>query len=176
MGSYRHRRERPTTAKSKKLLVQVSPTPLQLPEIVYEDSYSTPVADHRHPQKSPPHTTTTEARGKASGQLKTCSPRSLSSSSLSKEIYPNMASSLPTSFLYPTPSSSALKLAYIGQNLNDIQAPAAILDVAVIRRNCKLMLETAEKLNVGFRAHVKTHKVRRKNSPTHEEDMIFSIS
>jgi len=65
----------------------------------------------------------------------------------------------PTSFLYPTPSAAALKLQFVGKDIKDIQAPAAILDVAVIRRNCKLMLETAEKLNVGFRAHVKTHKV-----------------
>ncbi|CAK1359417.1 D-serine dehydratase [Cercospora beticola] len=64
----------------------------------------------------------------------------------------------PTSFLYPTPSAAALKLQFVGKEIKDIQAPAAILDVAVIRRNCKLMLDTAEKLNVGFRAHVKTHK------------------
>jgi D-serine deaminase-like pyridoxal phosphate-dependent protein len=29
----------------------------------------------------------------------------------------------------------------------------------VVRRNCKLMLDTARELGVGFRAHVKTHKV-----------------
>lgn len=67
---------------------------------------------------------------------------------------------METQFLYPAPSPSALKLHYIGKQLKDIQAPAAILDAAVIRRNCKLMLDTAEKLQVGFRAHVKTHKVK----------------
>lgn len=65
----------------------------------------------------------------------------------------------PTSYWYPTPSAAALKLQFVGKEVKDVQAPAAILDVAVIRRNCKLMLDTAEKLNVGFRAHVKTHKV-----------------
>jgi hypothetical protein len=34
-----------------------------------------------------------------------------------------------------------------------------VLDAAVVRRNCKLMLDTARELGVGFRAHVKTHKV-----------------
>ncbi|EME77926.1 uncharacterized protein MYCFIDRAFT_57428 [Pseudocercospora fijiensis CIRAD86] len=65
---------------------------------------------------------------------------------------------METQFLYPSPSPSALKLHYIGKHVKDIQAPAAILDAAVIRRNCKLMLDTVEKLQVGFRAHVKTHK------------------
>ena len=61
--------------------------------------------------------------------------------------------------LYPTPSEAALKLQYVGKTIADVQAPAAIIDAAVVRRNCKLMLDAAEKLGVGFRAHVKTHKV-----------------
>lgn len=65
----------------------------------------------------------------------------------------------PTSLLYPSPSPAALKLQFVGKRLQEVQAPAAVLDVAVIRRNCKLMLDTVAKLNVGFRAHVKTHKV-----------------
>lgn len=67
--------------------------------------------------------------------------------------------STPSSFLYPSPSPSALQLHYIGKSLSEIQPPAAILDLAVIRRNCQHMLETTKKLQVGFRAHVKTHKV-----------------
>lgn len=67
--------------------------------------------------------------------------------------------STPSSFLYPSPSASALQLHYIGKSLSEIQPPAAILDLAVIRRNCQHMLETTKKLQVGFRAHVKTHKV-----------------
>ncbi|CAK4030699.1 Hypothetical predicted protein [Lecanosticta acicola] len=60
--------------------------------------------------------------------------------------------------LYPQPSAANLKLQFLGKQIREIQAPAAILDVAVIRRNCRLMLESCEKLGVGFRTHVKTHK------------------
>lgn len=62
-------------------------------------------------------------------------------------------------WLYPVPSEAALKLHYVGQKIQDVQAPAAIIDRAVVRRNCNLMLETTSKLGLGFRAHVKTHKV-----------------
>lgn len=61
--------------------------------------------------------------------------------------------------LYPSPSDAALKYHFVGREIKDVQAPAVIIDQAVVRRNCKLMLETTEKLGVGFRAHVKTHKV-----------------
>lgn len=66
---------------------------------------------------------------------------------------------LPAPILYPSPSEAALKSHYVGKQVKDVQAPAAIIDRAVVRRNCKLMLEAAEKLGVDFRAHVKTHKV-----------------
>ena len=61
--------------------------------------------------------------------------------------------------LYPSVSAAALKLQYVGKQIKDGPAPAAIIDRAVVRRNCNLMLEAAQKLSVGFRAHVKTHKV-----------------
>lgn len=61
--------------------------------------------------------------------------------------------------LYPSPSAAALKLLYVAKQIKDAQAPAAIIDRAVVKRNCNLMLEAAQKLGVGFRAHVKTHKV-----------------
>jgi D-serine deaminase-like pyridoxal phosphate-dependent protein len=48
---------------------------------------------------------------------------------------------------------------YIGQNVEDVPKPAAILDVAEIRRHCSSMLEVVQRLGVGFRAHIKTHKV-----------------
>ncbi|KAK3071430.1 hypothetical protein LTR53_008634 [Teratosphaeriaceae sp. CCFEE 6253] len=69
-----------------------------------------------------------------------------------------MAASLPAPLLYPSPSEAALKLQYVGKAIQDIPAPAALIDLAVVKRNCRLMLETATKLGVGFRAHVKTHK------------------
>ena len=61
--------------------------------------------------------------------------------------------------LLPQPSDTALAHHFLGRKLADVQAPAVVLDAAVVRRNCKLMLDTARELGVGFRAHVKTHKV-----------------
>lgn len=66
--------------------------------------------------------------------------------------------SLTAPLLYPNPSEAALKLQYVGKKIQEIQAPAVVIDAAVVRRNCKLMLDTVQKLGVGFRAHVKTHK------------------
>lgn len=67
-------------------------------------------------------------------------------------------SNVTAPLLYPTPTAAALKLQYVGKKIEDVQAPATILDVAVVKRNCDLMLEAASKLGLGFRAHVKTHK------------------
>jgi hypothetical protein len=61
--------------------------------------------------------------------------------------------------LYPSPSEAALKLQFVGKHLGVAQTPSAIIDAAVVRRNCQLMLDAAAQLKVGFRAHVKTHKV-----------------
>lgn len=61
--------------------------------------------------------------------------------------------------LIPQASETALKHHFLGRQLKDVQAPAVVIDAAVVRRNCKLMLDTAKELGVGFRAHVKTHKV-----------------
>jgi len=69
-----------------------------------------------------------------------------------------MASFSAPSF-YLSPSKAALQLQYVGKNVKDIPAPAAVLDLAPIRRNCKAMLEATKALGLGFRAHVKTHKV-----------------
>lgn len=82
-----------------------------------------------------------------------------------------MASSLdiPTApSVYPTPSTTALQLQFIGKHINNVPTPAAVIDAAVVRRNCKLMLEATEALDVAFRAHVKTHKVRQHLHDTFE--------
>lgn len=60
---------------------------------------------------------------------------------------------------YPVPSQGVLRETFVGKQLEDIDPPAHILDLAVVKRNCQLMLSTIEKLNLAFRAHVKTHKV-----------------
>lgn len=73
------------------------------------------------------------------------------------DLHPSTATA---PMLYPSPSEAAVKLQYVGRRIADVQAPAAIVDAAVVRRNCKLMLEATEKLGVAFRAHVKTHKGR----------------
>ncbi|KAI9710550.1 MAG: hypothetical protein M1820_002686 [Bogoriella megaspora] len=65
---------------------------------------------------------------------------------------------LPSSLLYPVPSAAALQQQFVGRRLQDVNPPAAVIDVAIVRRNCESMLEAAKALDVGFRAHVKTHK------------------
>lgn len=76
-----------------------------------------------------------------------------------ENIADNIPSTLTAPFFYPSPSDAALKLAFVGKDINSVQAPAAIIDSAVVKRNCRLMLEAAHELGVDFRAHVKTHKV-----------------
>ncbi|KAL8943843.1 MAG: hypothetical protein Q9216_000836 [Gyalolechia sp. 2 TL-2023] len=61
--------------------------------------------------------------------------------------------------LYPTPSAAALKEAYVGKNLQDVAAPAAIVDQAIVKRNCSQMLRACKALGCSFRPHVKTHKI-----------------
>ncbi|EEP78757.1 predicted protein [Uncinocarpus reesii 1704] len=59
---------------------------------------------------------------------------------------------------YPNASPNDLQTQYVGRFLQDIDGPAAIIDVAVARQNCQIMLDAADKLGVLFRSHVKTHK------------------
>lgn len=61
--------------------------------------------------------------------------------------------------MYPAPCKTALQLQFIGKHISTVPTPAAVIDAAVVRRNCSLMLEATDALNVAFRAHVKTHKV-----------------
>ena len=73
--------------------------------------------------------------------------------------------------LYPSPSEAALRHLYVGNHLTEVNAPAAILDRAVVKRNCSQMLNACRSLGVAFRAHVKTHKVQGANT-----SMLFSES
>lgn len=59
---------------------------------------------------------------------------------------------------YPIPDKSWLSEQYVGKSLLNVPLPAIILDVAKIKKNCKLMLDAVDELKVDFRAHVKTHK------------------
>ena len=60
---------------------------------------------------------------------------------------------------WPQPDGDKLRAQYVGTDIKDLDGPATILDLAIVKRNCKFMLETVEALQVGWRAHVKTHKV-----------------
>jgi len=48
---------------------------------------------------------------------------------------------------------------FIGADIDSLPKPAAILDIAKVRRHCRDMLDAIEWLGVDFRAHVKTHKL-----------------
>ena len=64
---------------------------------------------------------------------------------------------MATGGLFPCPSKASMQDAFVGMHLNDVPTPAAVLDRAILRRNCAQMLEACEELGVKFRAHVKTH-------------------
>ncbi|KAJ6439795.1 alanine racemase domain-containingprotein [Purpureocillium lavendulum] len=64
--------------------------------------------------------------------------------------------SLPD-FYPPSPKDALAKL-YVGKSIRDVPTPAAVLNVSAARRNCDRMLQACEQLNLGWRAHVKTHK------------------
>ena len=61
---------------------------------------------------------------------------------------------------YPVPSKSMLQEMFVGKQVKQIPTPAVVLDLAVVERNCTQMLETCKALEVDFRPHMKTHKVR----------------
>ena len=67
---------------------------------------------------------------------------------------------------WPQPNAEKLHAQYVGTDIKDLDGPAAILDLAVMKRNCDFMLKTVESLGVGWRAHVKTHKVSPDQSRT----------
>ncbi|GKZ26868.1 hypothetical protein AbraIFM66951_003847 [Aspergillus brasiliensis] len=58
----------------------------------------------------------------------------------------------------PPPSQESLQRYYTGKDISSVPKPAVVLDVAIIKRHCASMLDAVKALDVGFRAHVKTHK------------------
>ncbi|KAL8679929.1 MAG: hypothetical protein Q9186_003843 [Xanthomendoza sp. 1 TL-2023] len=52
-----------------------------------------------------------------------------------------------------------LRQTLVGKRLHNVSVPAAVVDRAVVRRNCSQMLQTCEALGLAFRPHVKTHKI-----------------
>lgn len=59
---------------------------------------------------------------------------------------------------YPASSKDELTKAFVGKSIAEIPTPAAVINVAAVRRNCQRMLEACSSLNLGWRAHIKTHK------------------
>ncbi|KAI1464252.1 putative serine dehydratase domain-containing protein [Daldinia caldariorum] len=55
-------------------------------------------------------------------------------------------------------SKDILRTQFVGKNLNEVITPTAVLDLAKVEANCNLMLEAAERLQLSWRAHIKTHK------------------
>lgn len=54
---------------------------------------------------------------------------------------------------------SSLKERFLGKTLQEVPTPSIILDLAKLEVNCQRMMDTAEKNGLGWRAHIKTHKV-----------------
>ena len=60
---------------------------------------------------------------------------------------------------YPLPTTASLQIQYVGKTLAELPTPSLIVDRAIVKRNCNAMLDVCKTLGVGFRAHVKSHKV-----------------
>ncbi|KAK5196299.1 hypothetical protein LTR47_004493 [Exophiala xenobiotica] len=59
---------------------------------------------------------------------------------------------------FPLSPKEALVESYQGQSLHQVPMPAAVIDVAKVKANCRAMLDAVEAHGLKFRAHVKTHK------------------
>ena len=53
---------------------------------------------------------------------------------------------------------------YIGSHRSSLPTPSLCFSLPTIKRNCDIFQSSLEGLNILFRAHVKTHKVRRDES------------
>ncbi|KAK6070411.1 d-serine dehydratase [Seiridium cupressi] len=55
-------------------------------------------------------------------------------------------------------SKDLLRAQFVGKSLYQVATPAAVLDLAKVEANCNLMLDAVQRLNLSWRAHIKTHK------------------
>lgn len=60
--------------------------------------------------------------------------------------------------MFPLSPVNELKKLYVKKPLQSLPCPGAIIDIAKVKSNCKLMLDAVAHLGLSFRAHVKTHK------------------
>lgn len=58
-------------------------------------------------------------------------------------------------------SKAALRERFVGKTLHEVPTPSIVLDLAKLEVNCKRMIDAADKNGIGWRAHIKTHKVDR---------------
>ena len=63
-----------------------------------------------------------------------------------------------SSSMFPLSPADDLRKLYVKKSLSELPCPGAIIDIAKVRTNCKLMLDAVAHLGLSFRAHVKTHK------------------
>jgi hypothetical protein len=84
------------------------------------------------------------------------SPFSMGHFKFGSAINPNMA----TTSYYPISPKKELLKHFVGKSLKDIAGPAAVLDLSKLKKNCNQLLEAVDSLKFGWRAHIKTHKVR----------------
>lgn len=66
---------------------------------------------------------------------------------------------MATTSLYPLSLKEELQRQFVGKSIKDVAGPAAVLDLSKLKNNCNRMLEAVDTLNIGWRAHIKTHKV-----------------
>lgn len=66
---------------------------------------------------------------------------------------------MATNLLYPSLTKQDLQKVFVGKSIKDVAAPAVVLDVSKVKRNCNDMLQAVYDLDFGWRAHIKTHKV-----------------
>lgn len=67
-----------------------------------------------------------------------------------------------------TKSKAALQERFVGKTLQEVPTPSIVLDLAKLEVNCQRMIDAADKNGIGWRAHIKTHKVSL--SSTHVRD------
>ncbi|KAI2640919.1 putative serine dehydratase domain-containing protein [Xylaria nigripes] len=55
-------------------------------------------------------------------------------------------------------SKDQLRAQFVNKTLHQVPTPSIVLDLAKLETNCNLMLETVQRLQLNWRAHIKTHK------------------
>ncbi|KAE9364668.1 hypothetical protein N431DRAFT_489194 [Stipitochalara longipes BDJ] len=62
------------------------------------------------------------------------------------------------SWNYPLPSKASLVQQFVGKTLKEIPLPAAVIDIAAVRRNCQRMSNAVKDLGFDFAPLVNVHK------------------